>query len=123
MERSCFLFFSLVLEVLGQSNWLGSSSFLAPLLSRVTSSNRVYLLVMARISSDILGFFHREHANQGWLLESLLEEHDDGLVIDLWYNVLFVVETLDEFLEGLPSYARCSPSHSRLLVAHEWPGS
>jgi hypothetical protein len=39
--------------------------------------------------------------NQGRILESLFEEHDDGLVVDLWDNVHFVAKMLDEFLKGL----------------------
>jgi hypothetical protein len=31
----------------------------------------------------------------------LLEEHDEGLVFDLWDNIPLIVETLNEFSEGL----------------------
>jgi hypothetical protein len=43
-------------------------------VSRVASSARVYLLVIASISSDILGFFVESLQIKD---ESLLEEHDD----------------------------------------------
>jgi hypothetical protein len=45
--------------------------------------------------------FCAELANQGFIPESLLEEHDDGIVVDFWDNVPFVVEWLYELLEGL----------------------
>jgi hypothetical protein len=56
-ERSAFLFLSWPLDELGWSAWLESFSFFYSLVSRVTSSARAYLLVMANIASDILGFF------------------------------------------------------------------
>jgi hypothetical protein len=37
--------------------WLDSFSFFCFLVSRVTSSARVYLLVIANITFDVLGFF------------------------------------------------------------------
>jgi hypothetical protein len=48
-----------------------------------------------------LGVFHAELVNQGRISESLLEEHDDGLVLDLWDDGPFVTEMLDEFPKGL----------------------
>jgi hypothetical protein len=42
--------------------------------------------------------FCAELANQGFIPESLLEEHDDGIVVDFWDNVPFVVEWLYELL-------------------------
>jgi hypothetical protein len=39
--------------------------------------------------------------DQGWVPESLLEEHYDRLVIDLRDDISLVVETLDELPEGL----------------------
>jgi hypothetical protein len=47
------------------------------------------------------GVFHGELLDQGWVFESLLEEHDDGFIVNLLDDVPFVVETLDEFSEGL----------------------
>jgi hypothetical protein len=39
--------------------------------------------------------------DQGWILESLLEEHNNRLVINLRDDVSFLVESLDELSEGL----------------------
>jgi hypothetical protein len=45
---------------------------------------------------------HGELMDQGRVSESLLEEHDNWLVINLHDNVSFVVKPLDKLLEGLP---------------------
>jgi hypothetical protein len=47
------------------------------------------------------GVFHGELTDQGRVPESLLEEHNDRLVVDLWDDVSFVAESLDELTEGL----------------------
>jgi hypothetical protein len=57
MERSTFLFLSWLLDKLGWSAWPESFSFFCSLVSRVASSARAYLLVMANIASDVLEFF------------------------------------------------------------------
>jgi hypothetical protein len=56
MERSAFLFLSWPLDELGWPAWLESFNFFYSLVSRVTSSARVYLFVMVNITSDVLGF-------------------------------------------------------------------
>jgi hypothetical protein len=67
-------------------------------VSRVASSAKAYLLAMANITSNILGFFMVTL----WIrYESLLEEHNDELVIDLRDDVSLVAEMLDKLLEGL----------------------
>jgi hypothetical protein len=45
------------LNELGWSAWPDSFSFFCPLVSMVASSARAYLLAMANISYDVLGFF------------------------------------------------------------------
>jgi hypothetical protein len=45
--------------------------------------------------------FHGELTDQGWVPESLLKKHNNRLVVGLWDDVSFVVESLDELLEGL----------------------
>jgi hypothetical protein len=45
--------------------------------------------------------FHGELTCQGRVPESLLEEHNNRLVVNLRDDVSFVVELLDELLEGL----------------------
>jgi hypothetical protein len=45
--------------------------------------------------------FHGELTDQGWVPESFLEEHDNGLVVDLWDGIPLIAETLDELSEGL----------------------
>jgi hypothetical protein len=45
--------------------------------------------------------FHSELADQGRVPKSLLEEHDNRLVINLRDDISFVAETLDELPEGL----------------------
>jgi hypothetical protein len=39
--------------------------------------------------------------DQGWIPESLLEEHDDRLVVDLWDDISIVAKVLNELPEGL----------------------
>jgi hypothetical protein len=48
---------------------------------------------------------------------SLLEEHDDGFVINLWDDVPFLAEVLDEFPEGL-SLVLYDASH---VPVDSWP--
>jgi hypothetical protein len=45
--------------------------------------------------------FHGELRDQGRVSESLLEEHDNRLVIDLWDYISLVAEMLDKLPEGL----------------------
>jgi hypothetical protein len=47
------------------------------------------------------GVFHGELADQGWVPESLPEEHDNRLVVNLCGDISLVAETLDELSEGL----------------------
>jgi hypothetical protein len=47
------------------------------------------------------GVLHGELADQGRVSESLLEKQDDRFVVNLRYDVPFIVEVLDEFPEGL----------------------
>jgi hypothetical protein len=47
------------------------------------------------------GIFHGKLTDQGQVPESLLEEHDDGFIIDFRDDVPLVAKMLDEFLEGL----------------------
>jgi hypothetical protein len=54
MEQSTFLLLSWPLDELGYSVWPDS---FCSLVSRITSLARAYLLVMANIYSDVLGFF------------------------------------------------------------------
>jgi hypothetical protein len=68
---------------------------------RVASSARVYLLVIVNIASDILGFFHGELLDQGLVTESLLQEHNNRLVVDLRDDVSLVAKSMDELPEGL----------------------
>jgi hypothetical protein len=56
-EQSAFLFLSWPLDELGWSVWPESFSFLCSLLLRVASLARAYLLAMANIASNVLGFF------------------------------------------------------------------
>jgi hypothetical protein len=42
--------------------------------------------------------------DQGWVPTSFLEEHDNGLVVDLWDDIPLIAEMLDELLEGLPFF-------------------
>jgi hypothetical protein len=56
IDKFTFLFLSWPLDELGWSVWPDSFSFYS-LVSRVTSSARVYLLAIANISSDVLRFF------------------------------------------------------------------
>jgi hypothetical protein len=68
------------------------------LLSRVASSARAYLLVIAKISSDVLGFFMVSLRIKD---ESLPKKHDNILVVNLWYDVFLVAKMLDKLSEGL----------------------
>jgi hypothetical protein len=45
--------------------------------------------------------FHDELTDQGRVPESLLKEHDNRLVVNLWDDISLVAETLNELLEGL----------------------
>jgi hypothetical protein len=47
------------------------------------------------------GILRGELANQGQVCQSLLEEHDNRLVVDLQDNVSLIAKMLDKFLEGL----------------------
>jgi hypothetical protein len=47
------------------------------------------------------GVLHGELPDQGRVPESLLEEHDDGFVVDLRYDVSLVATALDNLLEEL----------------------
>jgi hypothetical protein len=97
MERSAFLFLSWPLDELGWFVW-PDSSFFCSLVSRVASSAKAYLLAMANIASNILGFFM---VSLRIIDESLLEEHNNRLVVDLRDDVSLIAESLDELLEGL----------------------
>jgi hypothetical protein len=100
MEQSGFLFLSLFLEVPGRSDRLSSLSFLKSLLSRVASSARAYQLVMASISSDVLGFFIASFRIKEGSLSPFLKNITNGFVIDLRDDVPLVEEALNEFLKG-----------------------
>jgi hypothetical protein len=52
-----FSFLSWPLDELGWSAWHESFSFFCPLVSRVTSLGRAYLLAMVNIASDVWGVF------------------------------------------------------------------
>jgi hypothetical protein len=39
--------------------------------------------------------------DQGWVPESLLEGHNNKLVINLWDDISLIAESLDELPEGL----------------------
>jgi hypothetical protein len=84
----------------GRSTWPESFSIFYSLVSRVASSARAYLLAMANIASDVLGFFHGELTDQGRVRESFLEEHDNGHVIDLRDDISLVADMLDELPKG-----------------------
>jgi hypothetical protein len=56
-KESAFLFLSWPLDKLGWSVWPDSFSSFCSLVSRDASSVKVYLLVIANFSSDVLGFF------------------------------------------------------------------
>jgi hypothetical protein len=70
--------------------------------------------------------------DQGWVSESLLEEHDDRLLVNLQDDISLVAETLDELPEGLTffwtmlarsqSTPRCAHKAQKLLVIsqHKW---
>jgi hypothetical protein len=45
--------------------------------------------------------FHGDFMDQGRVFESLLEEHNNRLVVDLQNDVFVVAESMDELLEGL----------------------
>jgi hypothetical protein len=47
------------------------------------------------------GVFHGDLTDQRWVAKSLLEEHNNRLVVDLRDDISLVVESLDELLEGL----------------------
>jgi hypothetical protein len=89
------------LDELGWSVWPNSFSFFYSLVSRVASSTRAYLLAMVNIASDVLGFFHGELTDQGWIPEFLLKEHNNRLVVDLRDDILLVVESPDELPAAL----------------------
>jgi hypothetical protein len=57
IEWAAFLFLSWPLDELGWSTSPKNFFFYYSLVSRVASSTRAYLLVIANISSDVLGFF------------------------------------------------------------------
>jgi hypothetical protein len=57
MEWLAFHFLPWPLDELGWSAWPDSFSFFYSLVSRVAFSAKAYLLAMANIASDILGFF------------------------------------------------------------------
>jgi hypothetical protein len=72
------------------------------------------------------GILHGELANQGWISKSLLDEHDDGLIVDLQDDVPFVAEMMDESKRDSPffylmlaksqSTLGCSQVVQRLLI-------
>jgi hypothetical protein len=62
---------------------------------------RAYLLAIANISSDVLGFFMVSLRIKD---ESLLEEHDDRLVVDLQDNVSLIAETRINFRRDSPFF-------------------
>jgi hypothetical protein len=86
------------LEELGGSKWPDSFSFFYPLVSRAASSAMAYLLAIANISSSILGLFMASLRIKD---ESLLEEHDDGFIVDLREDVPLVAEVLNKLPKGL----------------------
>jgi hypothetical protein len=45
------------------------------------------------------GVIHGELADQRWVLESLLEEHNNWFVVNLWNEVSLIAKVLDELLE------------------------
>jgi hypothetical protein len=45
--------------------------------------------------------FHGKLTDQGWVPESLLEKHENRLVVNLWDDISLVAEMLDELPEGL----------------------
>jgi hypothetical protein len=77
IEQSDFLFLSWPLDELGWSGW--PDSFLCSLLSRVTSSARVYLLAMENIYFDVLGFFMASF----WIWEESLSPFLKNIMINL----------------------------------------
>jgi hypothetical protein len=97
MEWSTFLFLSWLLDDLGWSVW--PDSFFYSLVSRVTYSARAYLLVIANIYSDVLGFFIVSFVDQGRIPESLLGEHNNRFIVNLRNEVSLVVKALDELSE------------------------
>jgi hypothetical protein len=88
VNGSAFLFLSWLLDELGWSVWLDSFSFFCSIVSRVASSASAYLLAMVNIASR-------------WVPESLLEEHNNRLVVDHQDDISLVAESLDKLLEGL----------------------
>jgi hypothetical protein len=102
MKWSVFLFLSWPLDELGWFTWHESFSLFYSLVSRVASSARAYLLAMASIASDVLGFFMATlQIMVGSLSPFFLEEHDNGLVVDLRDDTPLIAEMLYELSEGL----------------------
>jgi hypothetical protein len=56
---------------------------------------------MANISSYILRFFMASLQIKDESQSPFLKKHNNKLVVGLWDDVSFVVESLDELLEGL----------------------
>jgi hypothetical protein len=96
-EQSEFLFLSLVFEVLGGSEWPSSLSYFWSLVSRVTFSTRAYLLVIANMSLDIMGFF----------------------MASLWIND----ESLCPFLKNMMMYLSSTSGMMFLLLQKHWINS
>jgi hypothetical protein len=44
---------------------------------------------------------HGELSDQGQIPESLLKEHDDRLIVDLWDDIPLVAEALNKLPKGL----------------------
>jgi 5,10-methenyltetrahydromethanopterin hydrogenase len=63
------------------------------------------------------GVLHSELMDQGWVLESFLEEHDNRLVVNLQDDIPLVAKALDKFPKGLSHflyYAGYIPVNSRM---------
>jgi hypothetical protein len=88
------------MDELGWSVWLDSFSSIRSLMTRVAFSARAYLLAMVNISSNILGFFMASLRIKDDSVSPFLK-NVNGHVVNLWDDVSFIAETLDEFPEGL----------------------
>jgi hypothetical protein len=89
------------LDELGWSVWPNSSYFCS-LVSRVASSVRAYLLAMANIASDILGFFMVSlRIKDRSLKNGLWDDISSRFVIDLRDDISLVAKSLDELSKGL----------------------
>jgi hypothetical protein len=82
------------------STW-SDFSFLCSLVSRVASSTRAYLLAIANISSDVLGFFMMSLRIKDESLGPFLKNMMIDLSSTSGMNVSLIAKEMDELLKRL----------------------